>query len=150
MRRSPGVHYSKNKNSRLHQMRSGAKVGGKYIPSIEELEEMLVALDGFNCPHCGVPFNWTMKEGGSSTICIQHDRSGGIRFLCFSCNNKHARYENDDFYTVPLDCKRCPICRVVKKSINFYKRVSGNLYSYCKVCQISIGTEIRRKKKFGP
>ncbi len=99
------------KHIRFRQMRDEARRRGKTVPSHDDLESMI----GSMVCHCGVTMHWLLDDGPATTqISLQHDRGGAMRFLCRSCNRRHASYEDDVFYSVQHGFKRCPTCREVK------------------------------------
>lgn len=123
------------KHFRFSQMRHTAKHRGKSIPSFEQLEIMLIE-NGMICPGCGNEMNWLNPDDSKLRISLQHDCSGEIRFLCFSCNCRHSKRPGDSFYTDPKDKRRCGKCHLWKDFSEFWKgtRYLG-LQNECKSCR---------------
>jgi hypothetical protein len=95
-------------------MRRAAKRDGKAIPSMDDLFQMLAALDDMKCPVCLRKMNWFAKDGQATVMTLQHDRSGKMRFLCRSCNCRHWRFDGDSFYDeIGPDKMRCFCCKTV-------------------------------------
>ena len=88
------------------------------------------------CPICKRKMNYLASNGQDTVLTLQHDRSGEIKFLCRSCNTRHAAYPNDDIYIMPNDVKWCPRCKTYKKLDDFYKDNSRprSIKTYCKTC----------------
>lgn len=132
---------------RLLQMRWTAKYRGKTIPSITDLENM-VPLD-MKCQTCQREMNWFRKDGDSTVITLQHDRSGIHRILCQACNVRHAFRGGDSFYdTVYL--KRCHRCKELKPFSSFYLDNSprwAHRSSKCKPCNAAYHREFMAKKR---
>jgi len=102
-------------------MRVLSKRRGVYVPSYEELENMLRLCKGFRCVPCGRTMNWMGRDGQATVITLQHDRSGKVRFLCRSCNTRHATFDGDTFYDIPKAKHPCRSCLVIKNKTEFYK-----------------------------
>ena len=98
------------KHYRFQQMRVTAKRHNKVPPSYEWLEQTWGEI-GWHCPVCKRKVNWLSKEGTCTVITLQHDRNGKMRFLCFSCNMRHASFSDDSFYTADPNRKVCTICK---------------------------------------
>lgn len=124
------VHY------RFQAMRVRAKRDGKEVPSYEMLTAMASSAR-LNCPGCGRFMNWLSKEGRSTVVTLQHDRNGTMRFLCLSCNTRHASRPGDSFYSDPKDKKHCPDCRQWLPLDSFATDRSNrwlNKKTYCRGC----------------
>ena len=106
-----------DKHYRFQQMRVNAKRHNKVVPSYEELE----ILDNKICPSCKRRMNWRGRDGQSTVITLQHDKSGRILFLCRACNTIHAKTPENIFYNLPKHSKYCHRCKVVKNINDFYK-----------------------------
>lgn len=142
-----------SKHYRMLHMRSSARKRYKTAPSYEELELLTDNLGpALLCPSCGRGMNWLKGDGASSVITLQHNHDGTIQFLCHSCNVRHMRYENDSFYNLPEDHKKCPRCERILNLNEFhnsgtnsksYKKRAG----YCKRCMSELHQE--RKTKGG-
>lgn len=123
---------------RFQQMRVTAKRKGKTVPSYRELEILLGQTFPFMaCSGCGKLMNWHGYQGPASVISLQHDRNGRIRFLCRSCNTRHAFCEGDNFYLLPKGYKYCSRCKSVKPLCEFHydKYRFDKHKSCCKECQ---------------
>ncbi len=102
------------KHNRYIQIRAHSKSCGNAVPSHEELDSMVAALDSeLHCPACGRKMNWNRKDNHQAVLTIQHDHSGEMRLICMSCNVRHAAYENDSYYDLPPGHKRCPRCNQI-------------------------------------
>jgi hypothetical protein len=98
------IHY------RFQSMRTRAKRDKKSVPSYDMLFSMASSAC-MHCPGCNRSMNWLAKEGRSTVVTLQHDRDGKMRFLCLSCNTRHASMPGDSFYSFPKDKKLCPDCQ---------------------------------------
>lgn len=125
------------KHYRFGQMRSVARRDGKYVPSHDQLHELLEK-QGMACSDCGMAMNWRSTDGRSTVLSLQHYRDGSIAFACLSCNTRHAYMPGDAFRGIPSDHKLCPSCEKVKPSVEFTKdhSRSGALRrkSLCRMC----------------
>jgi hypothetical protein len=124
------------KHGRFLQMRINAKFKGKTVPSYEELEECLNLLIDFLCPHCHRRMCWRRRDGQSTVLTLQHDRSGKFKFLCFGCNTAHQFDQGDEFYNRTPGRKTCRDCGLELPLDAFWKdrRVKTGVKSYCKRC----------------
>ena len=131
------------KHYRFVCMRASAKSRRKSVPTYEMLEKML-PID-FCCSSCKRKMNWLSNLGTSTVITLQHDRSGAFRFLCLSCNVRHASMKDDAFYKVKPSFKFCSCCIQEKPKDDFYKRKGrwNGLNSYCKSCSLEKNKEWR-------
>lgn len=134
---------------RIKHMRYTARQAGKSVPTIKELESLFASLDGMKCPHCRGQMR-LHSGGGPATgdvVSLQHDRSGAVRLLCLSCNAKHALYEGDSFYGLPVnpDAKACTRCREIKP-IGSFRLQRKRVRSLCRQCEHEVRTERRRRK----
>ena len=123
------IHY------RFQSMRVRAKRDDKAVPSYEMLYSM--ASSSMICPGCNRTMNWLAKEGRSTVVTLQHDRNGTMRFLCLSCNTRHAFMPGDSFYHAPKDKKFCPDCREWLDFDSFATDKSGRWMdrkTYCRRC----------------
>ena len=118
---------------RFETMRDCSKASGKYVPSPEQLNMLATDLiyKGMKCEYCGVVMQWSGKHKDLHTVSLQHDRSGGIRFLCKFCNIRHDDLPGDTFYELPKGHWRCPRCKEIKPTESFY---SGKKTTSCKEC----------------
>src|ERR1044072_7536557 len=110
---------------------------GKTIPPLTELNRLADSLVRKECPVCKRKMNWLRRNGASTVITLQHDRDGGFRLICASCNARHARCEGDSFYEeIRPDQKRCHLCKKVKPLTEFprAKRYWKGRDSRCKAC----------------
>ena len=119
---------------RFATMRTCAKRHGKTVPTWDELESLVPT--NLTCQPCGRPMNWLARDGGSTVITLQHDRSGAYRLMCRACNTRHAAHPGDEFYAIPPDMRRCPGCLHVKPLSAFAMDVSRWLgrTTYCRGC----------------
>ena len=101
---------------RFQSMRTKAKYDGKEVPSYNDLKLLFDQLNPVMiCPICRRPMNWMAKDGRSTVITLQHDRSGVLRLLCMGCNARHGQCEGDSFYSeIGPNRKRCWRCKQVK------------------------------------
>jgi hypothetical protein len=120
---------------RFLQMRTGASSAGKVIPSMAELESLVPA--DMRCTACGTLMNWLKKDGADTCITLQHDRSGEIKLICFSCNVRHHSFPGDTFYDEPKDHRYCVGCEQSKPSSEFYRRSNEHWVARCKSCTSS-------------
>lgn len=125
--------------ARFKQMVKAAKRSGKKIPSFSLLENLADAIraDEMKCPVCRRVMNWMLKEGRSTVVTLQHDRSGEMRLICKSCNSKHQFYPGDTFYDLPADHKQCRKCNKIKPNSEFYFMKKLGYLSGCIECQRS-------------
>ena len=124
------------KHYRFGQMRNTAKRYGKYVPSHEELQNLLNSK--FICVDCNEAMVWLSRENKCKVASLQHYRDGSIAIVCRSCNTRHARMIGDSFRLLPKNQKYCPSCKISKDSANFYldNARTGELKrkSWCKQC----------------
>lgn len=133
------------KHARFKDMRRTAASSCKKVPSWEQCEEMLKPclnehgeLGG--CPCCGRQMQWRAsgvhgKRG--STVSLQHDNDGTMRFICNSCNGAHGHHKaGDGFYLIKKGHKKCPTCGIEKPFDQFHKNrtQSCGCTSSCKEC----------------
>lgn len=86
------------KHLRFHRMRMSAQTAGKKRPTFATLERLVPP--GLVCPACGRRMNWLKRDGAASMVTLQHDRSGRLRLICFTCNVQHWRFPGDTFYAL--------------------------------------------------
>lgn len=139
---------------RTLQMRHDAQSSGKPIPARELVESLADSLVEKNliCSVCERKMNWLKKDGISTTISLQHDRSGEYRLICLGCNVQHQFYDGDSFYTTPATHKHCRKCGETKPLSEFYKKKVNKscprgIGSWCKCCEIRISTERARGRR---
>lgn len=109
------------KHYRFSYMRKSAKDAGKYVPSFQELDEVLKNLDGMACRGCGKEMLWHSSMGAKADVLsLQHNRDGTLDFICLSCNATHYHFPGDIFYEIPDGSKFCQKCRTVKPKTEFY------------------------------
>jgi len=132
-----GQLYLCKKHYRFQRMRVMEKYNGKEVPSYKYLE----SLNYKNCYKCKVKMNWLAKDGRKTMITLQHDRDGTIRFLCMSCNGRHANFKDDkSFYQDNPNKKLCHECGKIK-SLKFFHKYIGSFKKvavYCKKCMRKI------------
>ncbi len=126
-------------HGRLFQMRYCAKQKKKAVPTKDELLAMALEVvgNGMNCQCCERTMNWLLREGHSTVVTLQHDRSGAFRLICFACNTRHFKHPGDTFYEIPKGSKKCFGCNVVKKYSDFYRNAASRdgMQSQCRDCQ---------------
>lgn len=124
------------KHYRFSQMRASAARNGKTVPSYVELESILARLDELRCPCCKRSMNWLMKQGSSTCITLQHNRSGGHKLICLACNTRHAAMGGDSFYEKKDGFRTCPDCRTEKPIDQFWRNSErmDKTHTYCKEC----------------
>lgn len=76
------------KHRRFKVIRATSRRRGKMVPTYEQLELLLQALDDMKCPACRRGMNWEQKDGADTVLTIQHYRDGRLGFLCLSCNTR--------------------------------------------------------------
>jgi hypothetical protein len=137
------------KHYRFQQMRSSAKRKEKLVPSYLELENLLSFLQEMKCPTCKRVMNWRSYQGETTVITLQHDRGGRVRFLCRSCNTRHAVLPGDSFYSASKRKKLCQMCGLTKAKKEFYadRSRTSKLKSQCKVCSDSLVIAWRESSK---
>lgn len=121
------------KHYRFGQMIAKANSNNKVAPTHETLESLS---DDMDCFGCGREMVWLSKEDASRVVSLQHDRNGDIRFLCRSCNSRHARYEGDQFYKIPDGMAMCHDCKEMKNESEFAtdNRKVNRRKTYCRPC----------------
>lgn len=135
------------KHYRYRQMRSRARLDGKAVPTMEQLDN-LYSWDGLTCRDCKRSMNWLRDDGADTQLTLQHYRSGSMGLVCLSCNARHASMPGDTYCSMPKDHKRCPQCASVKPHADF-ARDNGRsgpmrLKSWCKSCSSAAHTEWQR------
>jgi hypothetical protein len=129
------------KHWKLSAMRWRASVRRKSVPTVQQLEALIP--DGMICGSCKRVMTWFKKEDSKSVITLQHNRDGSYALICLSCNSRHQHFPGDDFYKIPMDCKRCPRCREARPHADFpksHERWMG-LGPYCRKCAAVIRAE---------
>lgn len=118
------------------QMRVCAKAKGKSVPSYKALDKMISGLINMLCPECGHRMKWLRKDSPKHVLTLQHDRSGKMRLLCFSCNTRHHYLPGDRFYTAPTGKRFCQDCKKFLPLASFFadRGLVGGVKTYCKVC----------------
>ena len=138
------------KHYRFQQMRCNAKRHGKSVPSYEELESLWTESGG-RCPTCDRTFNWLSVEGTGTVVSLQHDRNGGRRLLCRSCNTRHASFSGDSFYSTDPQKRICPRCRKSLPLSSFSRDKSRRwktLNTYCRTCRAALhATWVAKNRK---
>jgi len=137
------------KHYRFRQMRGKAQQRGLAVPTYEWLEANVP--DGMICCWCKRTMNWLQRDGASTVITLQHDRSGELRLICLACNSRHARFSGDEFYSLPIDKKPCPACKQVLPlsafCIDRSKRWQDRK-SMCRQCSTDVHREwVRRNRE---
>lgn len=133
-RRRGNAHYCVI-HTRISEMRCTAQRDGKLVPPWEQLESL--AETAVTCAGCNRAMNWLSVDGASTVVTLQHDRDGGIRLICLSCNSRHGAHPGDSFYEIPQGFKRCGRCHEIKSEDQFYRDYSKrwhDLKSACKKC----------------
>ena len=124
------------KHYRFQQMRVRAKRFNSFVPTYQQLQEMLPA--DMKCVGCARRMVWLSSEDASRVLSLQHDRSGGVRFLCRACNTRHAARVGDSFYKLSIGEKFCPGCNAALPLSAFSTDNSGrwkNRNTYCRECR---------------
>ncbi len=138
------------KHYRFVAMRVTAKADGKLVPTFDQLESMANDLDEMGCPHCKAVMVWRRKDGGTSVVSLQHDRSGEMRFLCLSCNARHVSCPDDSFYTHSLSQRPCSLCKKWLPLEDFGRRRQNGREvrkSRCFVCEREYKREYKRRMR---
>lgn len=139
------VHY------RIKQMRYDAQASGKTIPEATEISSMMDHWieNGLLCPVCKRKMNWLKKEGISTMLTLQHDRSGQYRLICLGCNVRHQNYPGDTFYDLPAGQEWCRTCEKTKPISDFYPRKSSRLgiRSSCRECEKAAVNDYHRRQR---
>lgn len=137
------------KHYRFGQMKASARRHGKYVPSHEELQELVHAK--MLCVDCKREMNWLSKDGQSTVTSLQHYRNGTIGLVCRSCNTRHAFMLEDSYKEMPKDSKHCPQCKLIKSSSLFSSDLgrTGQIRrkSWCKECSNKSHTNWQRRNK---
>lgn len=140
------------KHYRFQTMRSKAAADGKSVPGYCELENLLCALDKMRCPACRRKMNWLSADGQDTVLSLQHDREGGHRLLCRSCNTRHAGMPNDLFYSLKDGERWCPCCERILPESEFCKdnHRSKRIKTYCRGCSLAKHAEwvANNRKKY--
>ena len=141
------------KHYRFLYMRDRARQYGKSIPSWNQLEKMLLeCLDSSGelgvCPHCKRGMQWRCGDDNKigSTISLQHDKRGGMRFLCTSCNASHGNSKlGDGWYDIQEGYKYCPKCASIKPNNSFGRcnPSKDGLQVRCRECHNRIARKYR-------
>ncbi len=133
-----------NKHYRFKKMRSGAQQKNKYMPSWEELSEMLPK--DMICNICNKQMIWHKKLGKlNDVISLQHDNNGDIRLICFACNIGHRNSKlGDEYFNIQKDHKYCPECEKILSIKSFYKNKSkrDKHNNICKKCVKTLGKKL--------
>lgn len=128
------IHY------RYQRMRIDSKFAGKQVPSWADLVRMTPK--NMECPACLRTMTWTRQEGAGRVATIQHDRCGGMKIICLSCNSAHPAHAGDTFYEHASDERRCSKCHVLKPLHQFHKKSSGRSSNgrspTCKECEYEV------------
>lgn len=116
------------KHLRFIRMRGVARTRRVAVPTMSELENMLVKLNGFKCPGCDKKMIWRMGRGLHTVrvISLQHNRDGSMGFLCLRCNSLHRAYPGDSFYTRDRNKKYCRPCGKEVDLNRFYNVIQKN------------------------
>ena len=127
-------------------MQAGALQFYGIAPSIEQLEHMIEA-SGLICPTCGK----TMLLDGeprADLLTLQHDRSGSLNVLCFSCNRRHAEYPGDEFYRFYPNYAFCFRCKALLPVNAFHRNKSlpSGRQSTCPACGYILHRDWKRKQ----
>ena len=120
---------------RFDTMRFCAMGKGKVVPTYADLDKLAAeaVANDMKCDHCKAVMLWFGgTESRGSVVSLQHDRSGRIRFLCMTCNNRHGQCPGDLFYDIPKEHWYCARCEKILPLTDFYKGRAG---SCCKACR---------------
>lgn len=122
---------------RISTTRARAKYRGQEVPTREWFESAIKSLRNMECIVCARRMNFLSKDGHSTVMSLQHDRSGKMRLLCQGCNTRHAFYPMDDYYAKNGKEKWCAACAQYLPLDRFYvdRTRSGAPRSRCKPCQ---------------
>ncbi len=126
---------------RFSNMRHGARYCNKYVPTYEELHGLFAQIIDMVCPACSRTMNLTDASGPRKLrMTLQHDHSGTLRMICFSCNAAHGQSKlGDAFFSIPAGSKYCARCETIKPVEDFW-RLNSVRTSYhgrhaaCKQC----------------
>lgn len=126
---------------RFQSMRYQAKANNKYIPSFQELNELLLIIgDKLLCPNCHIPMVWKSKRNNvGRTMSLQHNNDSTMSLICVSCNVAHRNSKlGDRYFDIPEDHKYCSRCNMTLNKTEFNKNKNriNSLRAYCKKCNI--------------
>ncbi len=123
---------------RIWQMRSACQKDHKPCPTKTQLRQMFAGLIGrdMKCESCSSTMNWLASDGRRTVVSLQHDRSGGMRLICLSCNTRHRACPGDSFYEIPDSHRRCGRCEqaLPKDQFGVHRGSSTGLHHYCRKC----------------
>lgn len=126
-------------HARIKQMRYDAKQKRKSVPTMDELLSLAMAVTqrAMRCECCDRTMNWLLREGHSTVVTLQHDRSGRFRLICFACNTRHSKHPGDSFYEIPKGSKKCFGCGAVKPHSEFHRNRASRdgMQTRCRECQ---------------
>lgn len=130
---------------RIKQMIDDAKIDKKLVPTHAEMESLVddVVRREMVCEVCSRKMNWLRKDGHSTMMTLQHDRSGKLRLICLRCNVRHQWCPGDLFYDMPSGHKFCRVCKAIKPFEDFYPHPRRD----CKVCCISAAKKQARNRR---
>ncbi len=137
------------KHYRFQQMRTKSRSCRKSVPTYEELQCMHDQLDSMACPSCERKMNWLGIDGPSTVITIQHDRAGGHRLICRSCNVKHMGMPGDSFFNLPNNHRWCPKCKNTMETGKFCldSNRTSKTKTYCRSCSSKMHADWVRKTR---
>lgn len=134
------------KHHRFKQMQTAAKLDGKYIPSIFELEK--IEPKDMICQDCGIKMHWIDNDKRASGAVLQHYRDGTVAMVCMSCNTKHGQMPGDSYRKLPDGHKLCNSCKTIKPLSSFAIRNDGKKaypLSKCRQCSLDAHKKWRKK-----
>ncbi len=106
---------------KINNIRTGARMNKKYVPTEREIVALFKANPKRICPSCDRKMDFCKTDGRVSlSMTFQHNRDGTFGLLCHGCNARHASYKGDSFYKVPKDHKHCKGCGKIKSLNAFY------------------------------
>lgn len=146
-------YYYCNFHHRIKQMRSSAKIQGKKVPSITDLESMLIEAVDSGCKRCGKAMTLTSNDNNTKrdTASLQHNLDGSIEICCHSCNSRHGHHSLGDFFwRLSDDDQYCSDCKSIKKLKHFNKNTRNftGKQSLCRECQSVRKKNYYQERKF--
>lgn len=129
-------------HTRVRQMRIACRHDNKTCPDESIVDDLVkrIIQSGMECELCGVRMNWMKKDGISSCVSLQHDRSGSFRLICLGCNVRHGQLPGDKYYEIRDGQKWCAGCETVLDASEFYpsRTIAQGVMSRCKKCSAKI------------
>ena len=127
---------------RFENMRIGARVAKKYVPTRKELK--LLVPKNMVCVGCERTMSWSSLGGGSTIVTLQHDRDGTLRLICLRCNVRHSRQPGDSFYKIPIGYWRCCRCKKIKLRSDFITARNKNGSRSIQACRVCSAAKTKR------